>query len=60
MKGTPTIHSVHWFCRLSLIAKYAPSVDNILMSLWEIALYKRYIDDVVILWNGTVESLEVF
>lgn len=50
-------------------AKYAPSVANILMSLREehgifgvpipkIVLYKRYIDDVFILWNGTVEALE--
>lgn len=52
-------------------AKYAPSVANILLSLWEdhsmfgthipeICLYKRYIDDIVILWNSTVEALETF
>lgn len=52
-------------------AKYAPSVANISMSQWEehcifgvptpeISLYKRYIDDIIILWNGTVEALETF
>lgn len=47
-------------------AKYAPSVPNIFMSKWEeksifnntpnqLILYKRFIDDLVIIWNGDEE-----
>lgn len=52
-------------------ARYAPSVANLFMDLWEeqyifsknipqIKMYKRYIDDVIILWNGTTDSLTKF
>lgn len=50
-------------------AKYAPSVANILMSQWEeisiygktipeVSLYKRYIDDIIKLWDGSADSLK--
>lgn len=52
-------------------ARYAPSVANLLMNLWEeeyiynkkipeIKLYRRYIDDLVILWDGTAEKFQQF
>lgn len=52
-------------------AKYAPSVANLLMSQWEesyifgsdipeISLYKRYIEYIIILWDGTEDSLKSF
>lgn len=51
--------------------QYAPSVANLLMNLWEdeyiynekypeIKLYRRYIDNLVILWDGTVEKFQQF
>lgn len=52
-------------------AKYAPSVANLPLSQWEeqtihnenlpeITLYKQYIEDIVILWNGAMENLSKF
>lgn len=51
-------------------ARYAPSVANLLMNLWEeeyiykkipqLKLYRRYIDDLVILWDGTVDTFQQF
>ena len=50
-------------------AKFAPSVANAFMAQWEevavymdmpaeLTLYKRYIDDIIIVWNGNKQSLE--
>lgn len=44
-------------------ARFAPSVANMFMAEWEensvhqdtpkqLKMYKRYIDDVIIIWNG--------
>ncbi|XP_073468552.1 olfactory receptor 6N1-like [Aquarana catesbeiana] len=52
-------------------AKFAPSVANAFMAQWEdksvykdtpaeLTLYKRYIDDVIIVWNGKKEGLKQF
>lgn len=51
-------------------AKYDPSVANLLLSQWEVLAvykahipeitYKRYMDDIVILWNGSMEKLIEF
>lgn len=52
-------------------AKYAPSVANIFQNKWEdeniltgewpqLKLYKRYIDDVFFICEGTLEELEGF
>lgn len=49
-------------------AKYAPSVANLFMAEWEeeaiyrdrpkeLLLYKRYIDDLTVIWTGDVVSL---
>lgn len=49
-------------------AKFAPSVANLYMAKWEaeqglgdgfgdIRLYKRFIDDLLIIWSGNMESL---
>lgn len=51
--------------------KYTPTVANLLMSQWEetsifgkvipeISLYKRYIDNITILWDGTEDNLRTF
>lgn len=52
-------------------AKFTPSVANLFMAQWEeesvykhtppeLLLYKRYIDDVIILWKGNKEKLTTF
>lgn len=52
-------------------AKFAPSVANAFMAQWEdssvhtntppqLMLYKRYIDDLIIIWNGDRTTLEEF
>lgn len=52
-------------------AKFAPSVANAFMAQWEdqsvygdtpaeLTLYKRYIDDVIIVWNGKKEGIGQF
>lgn len=50
-------------------AKYAPTVANIFMSKWEdifrhpkkeLKMFKRYINDIFILWEGTEETLKEF
>lgn len=52
-------------------AKYAPSVANLFMSFWEdeaifqsnipeLRLYRRYIDDILIIWAGTPDSFLEF
>lgn len=52
-------------------AKYTPSVANIFMNRWgeeqiysavrpNLILYRRYIDDILIIWKGTEESLQEF
>ena len=52
-------------------AKYAPSLANLFMAQWEedvvdtprrpeLVLWARYIDDILLLWKGTRESLDSF
>ena len=52
-------------------AKYAPSLANLFMAQWEedvvyalrrpeLLLWARYIDDVLFLWKGDMESLDAF
>lgn len=52
-------------------ARYAPSMENLFMNMWEgkyiyrsrgpeIKFYRSYIDDVIILWEGTTESFHKF
>lgn len=53
-------------------ARYAPSVANLFMDMWEkeeyvynrlipkIKLYRRYIDDLIIIWDGNAESFKDF
>ena len=52
-------------------AKYAPSVANIFLNHWEeeqiysverknLRLYRRYIDDTIIVWRGSEEELQSF
>lgn len=52
-------------------AKYAPSVANLHMAQWvddsiyrnisnQLIVYKRYIDDIFIIWKGDKESLIQF
>lgn len=52
-------------------AKYAPSIANLLLNKWEeeqiystnrshLKFYRRYIDDIVIIWGGTEEELQMF
>lgn len=50
-------------------AKFAPSVDNLYMAKWEeegitlnpdprILLYKHFIDDLIIVWEGVTNDVE--
>lgn len=52
-------------------ARFAPSVANLFMALWEeesifqerpsqLKCYKRYIDDLIMIWEGETVSLEAF
>lgn len=52
-------------------AKYAPSVANLFLNRWEeeqiysvqrenLKMYRRYIEDIVIIWRGTEEELHFF
>lgn len=52
-------------------AKFAPCVANLFMALWEeesifqerpnqLKCYKCYIDDLIMIWEGDVNSLELF
>lgn len=52
-------------------AKFAPSLTNIFMAKWEgdvvyaqgttsLVLWARYINDILLLWNGSLASLERF
>lgn len=52
-------------------ARYAPSVANLFLDMWEeeyiydrkipqIKMYRRYIDDLIILWDGTPDTFEEF
>lgn len=56
---------------IAMGAKYAPSVANIFLSKWEheeifgkprinLQIYKRYIDDVIIVWIGMEEFEIIF
>lgn len=56
---------------IAMGAKFAPGVANAFMAQWEetavytdtppeLMLYKRFIDDVVIVWNGDKHKLEMF
>lgn len=58
-------------CGVAMGAKYAPSIANIFMNKWEsefifshlipqLKVYKRYIDDILIVWSGTMDSLKNF
>lgn len=51
--------------------RYASSVANLLMTMWEevyiyakkipqLKMYRRYIDDLIIFWEGTPETFEEF
>ena len=55
-------------CGIAMGAKYAPSVANLYMAEWEaevlynrkpqqLLLYRRFIDDILIIWDGDKESL---
>lgn len=55
-------------CGIAMGAKYAPSVANLYMAEWEedalysrkpqqLLLFKRYIDDIIVIWAGDRESL---
>lgn len=57
--------------RIAMGAKFAPSVANAFMAQWEeeavhknppmkLTLYKRFIDNLIIIWNGSKVSLEKF
>lgn len=57
--------------RIAMGAKYAPSVANAFMAQWEeeavhnntpcqLELYKRFIDDVIIIWNGDRVTRTIF
>ncbi|KAM5129386.1 vomeronasal type-2 receptor 26-like [Mantella aurantiaca] len=59
------------FKGVAMGAKFAPSVANLFMSKWEseaiffnrpqaLALYRRYIDDIMIIWTGSLPDLESF
>lgn len=50
-------------------AKFAPSVANLYMARWEeegvldnldprVMLYRHFIDDLLLIWRGTVEDVE--
>lgn len=52
-------------------AKFAPSLTNLFMSKWEVTFiyaqrrselmfYKRYIDDLILVWVGSEQSLIEF
>lgn len=52
-------------------ARYAPSVTNVVLNKWEketiyknrnqsLFFYRRYIDDVILFWEGTEVELEIF
>lgn len=52
-------------------AKFAPSVANIVLNKWEeenifnkarpeIGFYRRYIDDIILIWKGTETALKTF
>ena len=56
---------------IAMGAKFAPSVANAFMAQWEesviysntptqLVFYKRYIDDVLMVWKGTKETFENF
>lgn len=58
-------------CGIAMGAKYAPSVANLYMSEWEedalynkkpqqLLLFKRFIDDIIVIWAGDRESLKDF
>lgn len=64
-------HNCSYFNQIRGVAvgvKYAPSVTNLLLSQWrekeifgsyipEMTFYKRYIDDPIVLWECTEDSL---
>lgn len=56
---------------VTMDAKFAPSIVHLFMSKWkgdviyanrrpELVVWRRYIDDVLLLWNGRMQSLEGF
>ena len=58
-------------CGVAMGAKFAPSLANLFMAHWEreaiddqppsqLRLWKRYIDDVLVIWEGDTTSLEEF
>lgn len=58
-------------CGIAMGAKYAPSVANLYMAEWEeeavyknrpqqLLLFKRFIDDIIVIWAGDKESLMDF
>lgn len=67
-------HNSDYYKQIKGIAmgvKFAPSMANLFMAKWEeelvfrdlppeLVLYKRYIDDLIVIWTGDVESLTHF
>lgn len=58
-------------CGVAMGATFAPSLANLFMARWEkevidtdppreLRLWRRYIDDVLLLWDGNLPSLEAF
>lgn len=58
-------------CGVAMGAKFAPSLANLFMARWEkevidtnppkeLRLWRRYIDDVLLVWDGDMPSLENF
>lgn len=62
--------AVNSFYRHLGLLRFAPSVTNIFMALWEefvfgsrpaqLVCYQRYIDDLFLIWEGDLISLQLF
>lgn len=57
--------------RVAMGARFSPSVANLFMANWEedivfkdrpshLVCYRRYIDDLIMIWKGDMVSLELF
>lgn len=58
-------------CGVAMGDKYAPNLANLFMAIWEegvvytdrsphLTFWARYIDDVLLLWEGTISQLDEF